>query len=193
MKKAQITGYVLFGIVILLLLIIIYFQVFSVPYYSGKEDYTEEQEPFNGNVAVIPIKNSIVSDKLYPDEYVSASSEIAQIIEEANKDPNIKSIVLEINSNGGSGFAALEIANALKQTSKTKVAWIREYGESAAYFLASYADYIIADRVSYVGSIGVIFEKEIINITHEIVKAGKYKDIFSQYHTLTEEEREILQ
>ena len=191
-KKSQISAYVLFGIVILLLLIIIYFQFFGVPY-RGKEDYVEEPKSFSGNVAVIPIKGQIVSDRIFPDEYVAASSDIAALIEKADKDSSIKIIVLEINSDGGSGFAALEIANALKQTSKTKVAWIRESGASAAYFLASYADHIIADKISYVGSIGVILDYEIQNVSHEVVKAGRYKDIFNQYRPLTEEERKILQ
>ena len=73
---------------------------------------------------------------------------------EENKD--IKAIVLEINSPGGSAVASDEIASAVKKSNKPTVAVIREAGASGGYWIASSTDHIIANRMSITGSIGVI-------------------------------------
>src|SRR3989338_6818866 len=89
-------------------------------------------------------------------ESATASSETIKFIEKADKNPSIKAIILEINSPGGSAVASEEIANAVKKTNKTTVAWIREIGTSGAYWIASSSDHIVASRMSVTGSIGVI-------------------------------------
>lgn len=190
-KDGLLTNFLLV-IVIILIIVSISLQIFSI--FQSEDIQTEEKGSFQGNVAVIQIKGGIVTDELPSDEgYVTASSKIVSLIEKASKDENLKVILVEINSNGGSGFAALEIAKALQQVNKTKIAWVREKGVSAAYLIATYTDRIIADKLSDVGSIGVIIEYEILNITHETVKAGAYKDIYSPYRPLSEEEKKIVQ
>ena len=115
-------------------------------------------ESLSGNVALIPIDGVIVGDKdsdfLF--ESVTSSPEAVELIEKANKNPNIKAIILEINSPGGSAVASEEIANAIRKTNKTTVAWIREAGASGAYWVASATDYVVANRASITGSIVVI-------------------------------------
>ena len=107
---------------------------------------------------------------------------------------------MEINSPGGSAVASEEIANAVKKTNKTTVAWIREAGASGAYWVASSADHIVANRVSITGSIGVIASYlefpgllESYNVTYRRLVSGKYKDIGSPYREMTPEETAIFQ
>lgn len=154
-----------------------------------------------GNVALIPIKGIILSEKgSIFGQAIADSPTIVRYIENADKNPKIKAIILEINSPGGSPVATEEIANALKKTNKTKVAWIREIGTSGGYWIASSADTIVASRMSITGSIGVIASYvqfsgllEDHNVTYERLVAGEYKDLGSPLKQLTMQERKLLQ
>lgn len=159
-------------------------------------------ESLSGNVALIPIEGLIVGteDSEFLFESITTSPDTVELIEKAGKNPNIKAIVLEINSPGGSAVASEEIANAVKKTNKTTVAWIREVGASGAYWIASSADYIVANRASITGSIGVIASYlefpgllERYNVTYRRLVSGKFKDIGSPYKEMTDEERAIFQ
>ncbi len=159
-------------------------------------------ESLSGNVALIPIDGIILGseDSGYLFESVTSSLDTVELIEKADKNPNIKAIILEINSPGGSAVASEEIAKAVKKTNKTTVAWIREVGASGAYWVASSADYVIANRVSITGSIGVIASYlefpgllERYNVTYQRLVSGNYKDIGSPYKEMTDEERVIFQ
>ena len=154
-----------------------------------------------GNVALIPIEGVIVatdSDSLF--ETVATSADIVELIEKANENPGIKAIILEINSPGGSAVASQEIAEAVKKTNKTTVAWIREVGASGGYWIASSADHIVANRMSITGSIGVIASYlefpgllERYNVSYQRLVSGKYKDMGTPFRELTEEEKIIFQ
>ncbi len=154
----------------------------------------EESESFRGTSAIIPIRGEIVvnaEDSLFPPSTIS--DQTVPMIEKASEDPSIKSIILDINSWGGSSVASDEIVRAIKATNKTTVAWIRESGTSAAYKIASASDWIIANERSDVGSIGIITQYEIYNVTYETIKSGKYKDILTDNRLLTDDERKIIQ
>lgn len=158
------------------------------------EDGTSFLYPGEDKIAFIPIKYELIVD-LNPEFlcYQTSSTEAVEMIEAAAEDPYIKAIVLDINSDGGSIVAASEIAQAVKNAGKPAVAWIRESGSSAAYYIASSADYIIADKYADVGSIGVIIQYEVQNTTYETIKSVKYKDMFSDNRLLNDEERDIVQ
>ena len=107
---------------------------------------------------------------------------------------------MEINSPGGSAVASEEIANAVKKTNKTTVAWIREVGASGGYWVASSTNHIVADRMSITGSLGVIASYlefpgllENYNVTYRRLVSGKYKDIGSPYKEMTSEEKAVFQ
>lgn len=160
--------------------------------------------PFMGNkVAVIPIKGDITLEScggsIFGTYQCARASKIKKSLKEADKDPTVKAVVLDINSGGGSVVASRELMQAVKNTSKPVVACIREVGASGAYYVATGADKIIADRNSLTGSIGVImtiehyyglYQKLGINVT--VIKAGKGKDIGSPYREMTEGEKEEL-
>jgi len=154
-----------------------------------------------GNVALIKINAPIAIEKtdFFTGETVSSES-IVKFIEDANENPDIKAILIDINSPGGSPVASAEIAEAIKKVNKTKVALIREMATSGAYWVASSADEIVAHPLSITGSIGVLgsyleFSKllENYNITYRRLVAGEYKDIGTPFKELTEDEKMILQ
>ncbi len=154
-----------------------------------------------GNVAVIPIEGVITGDgESYLGQGTVSSQTITEFIAQAELDPQIKIIVLEINSPGGSAVASDEVASAVKKVEKPVVALIREVGASGGYWIASAADHIIANRMSITGSIGVISSylefsglMERYGIGYERLVAGKYKDVGTPYQKLQDAERNLLQ
>ncbi len=156
----------------------------------------------DANVAIIPIKGTIVADAssdFFSDSFTS-STDTLKLIRKAQSNPNIKAIIFEINSGGGSPVASEEIANAIKKTNKTTVAWIRETGASGAYWIASAADKIIASRLSITGSIGVIGSYlefsgflERYNVTYQRLVSGKYKDAGTPFKELSLSEKRLYQ
>ncbi len=129
----------------------------------------------------------------------SSSDDIRWYIQEAEKDEAIKAILLEIDSYGGNGVAAEEVANALKEIHKPVVAMIRTAGTSAAYWVATGADIIFASALSDVGSIGVSMsyldysqQNAEDGLTYNSLSTGKFKDYGDPDKPLTAEERALF-
>jgi protease-4 len=157
---------------------------------------------FGEKVAIIPIHGTIslsqdtglfAQDRVTPDKF-------KEQLRKAERDSSVKAIVVDINSPGGSVVASEEIAYALKQASKPTVAWLSEIATSGAYYVASSADYIVADRACITGSIGVVsifpeysklLEKLGINFT--VIKGGEFKDFSSGFRPMTEEEKKMME
>ncbi len=160
-------------------------------------------EPIQENEILVVKINGIISNSDGDNIFSSAdtnSDSIISLLKKAKDSKNIKAVILEINSPGGTVVASKEIANAVKEFNKPKVALIRDVGASGAYWIASSADKIVADELSITGSIGVIssylqfsdlFEK--YGITYERLVSGKYKDAGSPYKELNDEERGLIQ
>ena len=188
-------GYAVF--VLLLLAILGFIAVGMTSLFVGVD-----VESLSGNVALISINGIILatedSTSIFSD--VSPSQDIVELIEKADKNSNIKAIILEINSPGGSAVASQEIADAVAKANKTTVAWIREVGASGAYWVASASDHIVANRASITGSIGVIASYlefpgllEEYNVSYRRLVSGEYKDIGSPFKEMTKEEKELFQ
>jgi len=129
----------------------------------------------------------------------TASENIVYFINEAEKDENIKAIILEIDSYGGSPVAAEEISNTLKNAKKPTVALIRDGGVSAAYLAATGADKIFASKNSDVGSIAVtmsyldnVRQNQKEGLTFNQLSSGKFKDTGDPNKTLSAEEIKLL-
>ena len=154
-----------------------------------------------GNIAVIPIEGVIVVDGTAGfGETLTSSTKIMKLLKEADEDKEIKAILLEIDSPGGSAVASAEIADKIKTIKKPVYAVIRSSGASGAYWIASAADRIYAHRYSVTGSIGVIGSYlefadllKDYNVTYRRMVAGKYKDAGSPWKTLTKEEEGLIQ
>ncbi|MFH1409544.1 MAG: signal peptide peptidase SppA [Nanoarchaeota archaeon] len=155
-----------------------------------------------GNVALIPLKGVILSEtsgSLFSGGEVGADT-IVGFIDHAAKDPSIKAIIIDINSPGGSPVATDDIANAVKRANKTTVALIHEVGASGAYWVASSTDHIVANRMSAVGSIGVISSyvdfagfMDKYGLTYNRLVSGKYKDTGIPFRNLTLTEEILIQ
>ncbi len=155
----------------------------------------------SGTIAVIPIYGQIAySPSNLMGSSVSNPDVIKELIQNANQDVNVKAILLDVNSPGGSPVASEEIMESVQSSEKPVVVWISDTGASGAYLVASGADHIVASPSSWVGSIGVLvdlidlsrlYDREGIN--KYAIKGGEYKDMGADYRELTPEEKEMLQ
>ncbi len=123
-------------------------------------------------------------------------------IEEVQKNTAIKGVLLSVNSPGGSVPPSIEIAYAIKELKKHKpvVAYASGTMASGSYYASIYADTIIANPGSLVGSIGVIMESadvselmKTVGIKTQIVKQGTYKEAGTPTREWTPKERAELE
>lgn len=187
-------------VVIITLAVLIIISFFLAGFISLFID--SDYEPLVGNVALIEIKGTILGedDGNFLFEDVASSTEIIKLIKKAEENPEIKAIIFEINSPGGSAVASDEISQEIKKSTKPTVAWIREIGTSGAYWIASANDVIIANKMSITGSIGVIASYlqfsgflQDHNISYVRLVSGQYKDIGSPFKEPTQSEKLIFQ
>jgi protease-4 len=128
-------------------------------------------------------------------------------IEELRKhrgNPNIKAIVLRIDSPGGGVVASQEIySEVLKARTEGKVKVVTSMGNltaSGGYYIAAATDRIVANPGTVTGSIGVIMElanvqglMEKVGVQSVVIKSGKHKDLASPFRTMSAADRALLQ
>jgi len=114
------------------------------------------------------------------------STEIVAKIDEAANSDSIKGVLISVNSPGGAVAPSIEIAYAIKRLKAKKpvVAYAKGTLASGSYYASIWADEIIANPGSMVGSIGVIMKgadlsevMQKIGIKTQGVHAGKYKEL----------------
>lgn len=157
---------------------------------------------FGDKVAVIKVEGLItMSDGsgLFSESTANPDRIIKQI-RKAENDGSVKAILFEINSPGGGIVASEAISEAIKDVDKPTIAWLSEIATSGGYYVASACDYIVADKGTLTGSIGVIsvFPQysslmEKLGVEMRVIKSGEYKDIGSPYRNMTEDERVMVQ
>ena len=108
-------------------------------------------------IAIVPLTGMIVPEDISISLYQKGTSakDIIDSLSAAMESKQVKGIIIEINSPGGTVVASREIAEAVKKSQKPVIALIKDVGASGAYWVASAADVIVADPLSMTGSIGV--------------------------------------
>ncbi len=126
------------------------------------------------------------------------ASEVLKEIDEAKENDEVKGVLFNIDSPGGSVPPSIEIAHAIKELKSKKpvVAYASGSLASGSYYSSIYANKIVANPGSIVGSIGVIMEsanvKELLDtvgIKPQVVKMGLYKEAGTPTREWTPEER----
>lgn len=164
-----------------------------------------EYEMVDG-VAIISIDGPIAPKaNLFTQVSGGASAQLLESqIRDAAYDPAVRSILLDIDSPGGSVQGVPEVAAAVAEAAALKptVAWTAGSMASGAYWIASAADrvYIANGTSPVVGSIGVVAThvdmsraEQTKGVKTTEITAGKYKRIASSYEPLSDEGRATLQ
>lgn len=167
-------------------------------------EYTLQGEE-QGKLVVIPIRG-IISDaprRQFISTRPSMVQEIVSQLRKAEDDPDVKAVLLKIDSAGGSVIASDLIYNeilAFKQRKKAKiVAVMMGVAASGGYYIALPADFILAHPTTVTGSVGVLFLSpnvsglmEKIGIELNVSKTGENKDMGSPFRQATAEEKKII-
>ncbi|KAF0126789.1 MAG: protease IV [Elusimicrobia bacterium] len=154
-------------------------------------------------VAVVPVYGGIYQGNS-PHAWDKGSGQIARKIDKLAARKEVKAILLDINSPGGTVSAVQEINAAIlrarNEHKKPVVAVLGDVAASGGYYIAAACDKVVAHPGTITGSIGVIFSganveglMKKIGYRPEVIKSGKFKDIGSMGREMTPEERRLLQ
>lgn len=153
-------------------------------------------------VTVVAIEGPIAADAR-PGRGFSASSIEPSLKKAFRKRPNVKAVVLAINSPGGAPAQArmvMERARGLAREKKLPlISYIEDVGASGGYLVALAGDEILADPFAIVGSIGVVsagfgFHDAIgrIGVERRVTTAGTNKWRLDPFQEQRAEDREKL-
>jgi protease-4 len=160
---------------------------------------------FQSKVAIIEVDGMLANARsggfLKPTE--NKLSLFVQQLDRAEHDPDVKAVVLRVNSPGGTVTCADAMYDMVvrfrKKTGKPVVASIQEIGASGAYYVSCGADKIMAQPTSLVGSIGVIFETmdfvgtmDKLGIRNHAIASGSLKEMGSPFKNLEPREEEVM-
>jgi ClpP class serine protease len=113
-----------------------------------------------GGIARIQVEGTLVhkSDSLRPYSGLTGYNSIRQIYLSALNSRQVKKILFDVNSGGGEVSGVFDLVDTIYEHRGEKPVWavLSEDAFSAAYAIASAADYILVPRTGGVGSIGVI-------------------------------------
>lgn len=121
-------------------------------------------------------------------------------IKVASADPNVKAILLSVNTPGGGVYETAEIYNALKNSGKDVYVAMKKQATSGGYYISMAAKKIYANSETTTGSIGVIMSyvsaQKFLNehgIKQETIRSGDQKAIGGLAEDLPESTRKIYQ
>jgi protease-4 len=184
---------------------------------QAEKDYPRDEAPKldetwsfgSGDIKVVRIPLDGVIMRNEEEGFFTARSDmVASILTQvraAERDPDMRAIILEVNSPGGGVTPSDEIYNALRKFRERRpdrrvVVFIRDLGASGAYYAAMAGDFIIAEPTAVVGSIGVIMQtvnfqglSEKIGITDVTIKSGANKDMLNPFQAVNTNQVALLQ
>ncbi len=216
------TGWMVCAIVLLILLgmsvLLNFSQIFRSsmgrrvnPYRSNvgprlEEVTIKESSLSDKKIVIIPIEG-IISGQVIDQGGYSMVTLIKEQLKRAQKDRDVKAVILKVDSPGGEVLASDEIANAIRDfqnnSGKPVVVSMGSLAASGGYYISAPCQWIVANKLTITGSIGVIMHGlnyrgllDKIGVRPEVFKSGKYKDMLSstkEPEEISPEEREMVQ
>ena len=179
----------------------------TIPLFPPEGPLQERTVSGSGNQKILLVEMSGLISSEDPSGFIPRPSLIAHIKEVltvAKEDPDVKALVIKINSPGGSVSASDVLYHELKTFKATRnipvIASIMDIGTSGGYYIAAAADKIVAYPSSVTGSLGVIMLTvnaggllEKIGVEATAITSGPRKDMGSPFRAMTAEERAIFQ
>lgn len=147
------------------------------------------------SVAVVELSGTIQYDG------TSCSPEgLKDKLDQAEDNPDIKAIVLRVDSGGGTATAGEEMAHYVKECSKPVVVSSASTNASAAYEISSQADYIYTAKSTSIGAIGTALQisdlsglYELLGVNIQNITSAGSKDSTYGTRALSDEERQYYQ
>lgn len=178
--------------------------------YSETQNSTPSNElPFMleiiDGIGVINISGPILSESSWWSQYVGIASypDIREALISATNNQDIHSILLNMDTPGGSANGVEDIGTLISQINREHItvdAYTKGSMASAGYWLAASANRIYASRLANVGSIGVITvhfdatkQLEMNGVTPTVFRAGEFKALGGSYEKLSDTAKAIIQ
>jgi protease IV len=178
------------------------FRQVSIPKYISSLDRNNGSatEARGAKIAVIYAEGTIIDGEGSGSNI--GGDKLARAIRKYRLDPDIKAIVLRINSPGGSGAASEVIYRELAAAKKVKpvVVSMGTVAASGGYYIATASNRIFVEPETITGSIGVfglfpnvqkLFNN--IGITYDSVETTPYSDLLTPFRQKTPEEMSVIQ
>jgi len=131
-----------------------------------ERSYTDVGPATRPQIAVVEAAGEISEGGSYSSAFGDgtgiASDDYATAIRDAARDPDVKAIVLRVDSPGGSVSASDQILHALEKArhaGKPVVVSMGTLAASGGYYISCFADRIVAEPGTLTGSIGVLTGK----------------------------------
>jgi len=161
--------------------------------YFAEKPLNNIKSDIKNNIAIISIRDALY---IYDYSYIQAN------IQKALTHPDVKAIVLKINSPGGTVSGCNELADFIYNAKKQKNIYAYADGTmcSAAYWIGSATKHIAAPITANIGSIGVRTmhidwskwnEKAGLKFTH--LAAGAYKTLGNEDEPLSKQAKDVFQ
>jgi signal peptide peptidase SppA len=166
--------------------------------------YIQTRYRFRNGVALITVEGSLVNRGAYIGaasgltSYEGVTAQFAA----AAADPDVKTILLDLDSPGGEAGGAFELADFIHAIAQEKpvVAIVNALAASAAYAMASSASRIVTTPSGVAGSIGVVMlhldqsrRMDQLGVTPTLIYAGGHKVDGNPFEPLPEAVRADLQ
>jgi signal peptide peptidase SppA len=157
----------------------------------------------DAGIAVIEVSGSLVNRASGMDAQSGLTSyeQLGNEILEAATDPQVRGILLRLDSYGGEANGAWDVASLIEEAARVKPVWasVDDWALSAGYLLASAADRIWVTRTGGVGSVGIIAMHldqsgwDAANgLRYTTIFAGDRKNDFNPHEPLSEGARGVL-
>lgn len=187
--------------------------------YAGPrlEETVLEDNGAGNKIAVLEVNGIITSSPLNQQGYTMVDVIKAQL-DRAREDRRVKAVILRVDSPGGEVLASDEISEAIKNfqegrksngqdldksKAKSVIVSMGNLAASGGYYISAPCRYIVANKMTITGSIGVIMHGwnyrgliDKIGIVPETYKSGKFKDMLSgsrETNSIPPEEHAMVQ
>ncbi len=170
----------------------------------GARNQAKPYQLSDGGVAIIPVIGTLVQRSSWMDAAsgMTGYPVIKSKLDSALQDPEVKAILLDVDSGGGEANGAFDLADHIYNARSVKPIWAiaNEAAYSAAFAIASSAEKLFMPRTAGVGSVGVIAmhvdqsaRNEKAGLTYTAIIAGDKKAAFSSMAPLGDVARSDMQ
>ena len=175
------------------------------------EEVVVEQHRSPNKIAVIEV-SGIISSQAWDGSGRNMVRLIRDQLKMAQEDPDVRAVVLKVDSPGGEVMASDDIARSVRDfqgdgsdgdEGKPVVAVMGGVAASGGYYISAPARWIVANEMTITGSIGVIMHSfnyrgllDKVELYPQVFKSGRLKDMLSgskKMEDVDPEEKQIIQ